>query len=153
MSDLTFQFFDSTPLIDGELELHCTDRRPADQSRNLVPVYLFDIRVAGTRVGSIQLRVGNTRELELYGGHFGYAVDPGHRGHAYAARACRLLLPLARRHGLTTLWITCNPDNIASRRTCERLGAELVEIISLPPDNDMHVRGDREKCRYRLCLL
>ena len=37
----------------------------------------------------------------------------------------RLLLPLARRHGLQTVWITCNPDNWASRRTCELAGAEL----------------------------
>jgi len=46
----------------------------------------------------------------------GYSVEPAHRGHHYAARAGRLLLLLARSHGMETLWITCNPDNWASRR-------------------------------------
>ena len=153
MVEQHFQCLDPGPLRDGELELHCIECRPADPSKGFVPVYLFELRVEGNRVGSIQLRVGSTRELEMYGGHFGYAVDPEHRGHGYAARACRLLLPLARRHRLSTLWITCDPENVASRRTCDRLGAQLVEIIPLPPTNDMYLRGEREKCRYRLDLL
>jgi tagatose 1,6-diphosphate aldolase len=63
-----------------------------------------------------------------------------------------LLLPLARRHGLKDLWITCNPDNLASRRTCELAGAEFVEIVDLPANSGMYRRGDRQKCRYRLDL-
>jgi len=43
-------------------------------------------------------------------GDDGYGVNPEHHGHHYAARACRLLLLLARRHGFQTLWITRNPD-------------------------------------------
>jgi hypothetical protein len=35
---------------------------------------------------------------------------------------------------------------------CEWLGAELIEIVRLPEDNDMYLLGDREKCRYRLKL-
>jgi predicted acetyltransferase len=79
-------------------------------------------------------------------------VYPFARGHHYAERACRLLLPLARRHGIQPLWITCNPDNFPSRRTCERLGAKLVEIVAVPPRDPLYLRGDHEKCRYRLDL-
>ena len=32
------------------------------------------------------------------------------------------------------------------------MGAELIEIVPLPEDNDQYVRGEREKCRYRLDL-
>jgi tagatose 1,6-diphosphate aldolase len=60
------------------------------------------------------------------------------------------LLPLIRRHGLTPLWITCNPDNFASRSTCERLGASLVEIVAVPQSEALHARGEHFKCRYRL---
>ena len=42
--------------------------------------------------------------------------------------------------------ITCNPDNLPSRRTLERLGGDLLEIVDLPPDNDMYQRGERQKC-------
>ena len=88
----------------------------------------------------------------MYGGHIGYGVLPRYRGHRYAARACKLLFPLARRHGLNPLWITCNPDNIASRRTCELAGGKLVEIVDLPEDIDMYQAGERQKCRYRFDL-
>ena len=63
-----------------------------------------------------------------------------------------MILPLARWHGFDTLWITCNPDNVASRRTCERLGAEFVGIVDVPPDNDVYEPGGERKCRYRLAL-
>jgi tagatose 1,6-diphosphate aldolase len=79
-------------------------------------------------------------------------VYPPARGRHYAERAARLLLPLARRHGMSELWITCNPDNAASRRTCERLGGELVEIVPIPPDHAFYSRGERAKCRYLIRL-
>jgi tagatose 1,6-diphosphate aldolase len=101
-------------------------------------------------VGSINLRIGNPERIVLYRGHIGYGVEPEHRGHRFAARSLRLLLPLAAAHGLNPLWITCNPDNIASRRSCELAGAELVEIIDIPPDDELQRRGIRQKCRYRL---
>jgi hypothetical protein len=47
-------------------------------------------------------------------------------------------------------WITCNLDNIASRKTCELAGARLVEIVDLSEDTDMYRKGERQKCRYRI---
>ena len=64
----------------------------------------------------------------------------------------RMLFPLAPMHGMRTLWITCNPDNWPSRRTCERLGGEMVEIVPLPPENPLYQRGEKSKCRYRIDL-
>jgi tagatose 1,6-diphosphate aldolase len=139
-------------LVDGELELHLVEHSPADPARNWVPAYRFEMRVAGQRVGTISLRVGDTAYIRRYAGHIGYGVDPEHRGHHYAARATRMLFPLARKHGMTTLWITCNPENVASRRTCERVGGELVDIVDLPVDSDMYREGERQKCRYRVRL-
>lgn len=100
--------------------------------------------------GAIGLRVGHMAELELYYGHIGYNVYPPARGRHYAERACRLLLPLAKAHGLNPVWITTNPDNYASRRTCERLGAELVEVVDIPPNHPLYLKGQRKKCRYRV---
>ena len=100
-------------------------------------------------VGGIGLRLGTDTEIERVIGHVGYHVYPFARGHHFAERACRLLLPLARWHGLMPLWITCNPENLASRRTCERLGAKLVDIVPVPPEHQLYDRGEREKCRYR----
>jgi predicted acetyltransferase len=149
-----FEFLDPGPLDDGDLELALVQRIPGDPARNYAPVYRFHMLLAGASVilGRIDLRVGDSEHLRYYAGQIGYGVEALHRGHHYAARSVRLLMPLARRHGMAELWITCNPDNFASRRTCELAGAELVEIVDLPPDTDMYHRGERQKCRYRLTL-
>jgi predicted acetyltransferase len=139
---------------DGELELELVERRHADPARGLVPAYIFAMRNRKTRavMGRIALRIGDNDYLRMYAGHIGYSVERDHRGSHLAERSCRLLLPLARLHGFTELWVTCNPENAASRRTLERLGAELIEIVDVPPGNDMYTRGERSKCRYRLTL-
>lgn len=108
--------------------------------------------MGGQRVGGINIRIGYTPDIVTYFGNIGYAVDEEHRGHHYAERACRLILPLVRAHGMDVVWIMCNPENIASRRTCERLGAELVEIVPIPTDNPLYEMGDREGCRYRVTV-
>jgi tagatose 1,6-diphosphate aldolase len=150
-----FRFLDPGTLVDGELTLELIRQKPADLSRGIVPSYDFAMRAASdpTKLaGLINFRAGSTYALEMFGGHFGYGVEPAFRGRHFAERACRLLLPFARRHQLTLLWITCNPDNVPSRRTCERLGCTLADIVPLPPDNDQYLAGERFKCRYVLPL-
>ena len=87
-----------------------------------------------------------------YAGQVGYVVEPAHRGHRYAERACRLIMPLAKRHGMDSLWITCQPDNMASRRTLERLGAECVGIFDVPPAYPLDAGAERRKMCFRLAL-
>ncbi|HNT77861.1 MAG TPA: GNAT family N-acetyltransferase [Anaerolineae bacterium] len=150
--DSMFQFHDPGKLIDDDLELILDEKVPGDPAIEYVPNYKFKMRQTGSEeeVGYIDLRIGNPHHLVMYGGHIGYRVHPKYQGNHYAARACRLLLPLAHSHGLKTVWITCNPDNYASRRTCELAGAHFVEIVDLPEDSDMYQEGERQKCRYRL---
>jgi len=149
-----FEFHDPGKLVDGDLELLLIDKYPGDPALRWAPAYRFKMTLVGRNdlVGRIDLRMGNTEHILMYAGHIGYGVEEAHRGHHYAARACRLLMPLARSHGMQELWITCNPDNIASRRTCELAGATFVEIVDLPRETDMYRHGERQKCRYRLDL-
>jgi predicted acetyltransferase len=149
-----FEFLDPGLLIDDDLELILAENIPANPIIDYVPAYRFKMRINHQEKdgGHIDLRVGNNFRLVMYCGHIAYAVEPENRGHHYAARASKLLLPLARKHGMQTLWITCNPDNFASRRTCELAGAVFVEIVDLPEDIDMYLEGERKKCRYRLDL-
>ncbi|NLU26767.1 MAG: hypothetical protein GXX00_06410 [Hungateiclostridium thermocellum] len=39
--------------------------------------------------------------------------------------------------------ITTSPDNIASRRTCEKLGAKLIRMARLPEWHDLYKDGHR----------
>lgn len=145
-----FKFNDYEKLVDGEIELVIREKRPAVAERGLVPSYEFDICLPENRVvGRISLRVGDTERLKMYSGHIGYGVEEKYRGSHYAAKACNLVKQVALDHNMKTLWITCNPDNYPSRRTCEIVGCEFVEIVDLPPDMDMYRVGERQKCRYR----
>lgn len=147
--------FNTYPLLtDGEIDLRVAYKMPGEPAEDRAPAYHFRIsqHSTGERIGTIDLRIGYTPFLVCYAGHIGYRIDPAHRGHRYAAKACRLVKPVAWDHGMDVLWITCNPDNWPSRRTCELLGCELVDIVDLPEDNDMYLRGERQKCRYRWVL-
>jgi tagatose 1,6-diphosphate aldolase len=104
----------------------------------------------GLGVGAIRFRDFSNEDTVLYAGNFGWDVDEFYRGYGFAERACRLLLPFVRSCGHEQIWITCDPENVASRRTCERLGARLVEIVDIPPMHEMYLDGERQKCRYLL---
>lgn len=147
-----FTFVNPSPLVDDDLELALVETQLGDSERDWLPSYCFEMRVGGCEAGRINIRIGNTPAVVGYCGHIGYAVDSQFRGNHYAERACRLILPIAKAHGMDTVWIMCNPNNAASRRTIERLGGELVEIVSVPEGCDLYNMGDRESCRYRLAL-
>ena len=110
-----FEFKDYEAVSDGEIEVVVRKKDPADRRRGYVPAYDFGILLPGKRdqIGSVSLRVGNTRHLIMYAGHIGYGIREEYRGNRYAAKACNLIKPVAFDHGLKTLWITCNPDNAA----------------------------------------
>jgi predicted acetyltransferase len=139
-------------LQDGELLLQFVSLGP--HPTNKVPTYYFLMIHAdsGDELGNINLRNGSNSHIELYAGHIGFGVLPAYRGHRYAARSVKLLMPLARQLELDPLWITCDPENIASRRSCELAGAKLVEIVDVPVTCIIHRSGHPRKCRYRLDL-
>ena len=149
-----FRFQDPGPLIDGDLELVLTDTRPGDPHRGNVPVYVFQMRKVGQkiRVGSLSLRIGDTEHIEMYAGHIGYSVEPVFRGNRYAARSCEMVFPLAAEHGVNPVWITCNPDNYPSRKTCEIVGGKLIDIVPIPRRNPLYAPDTTWKCRYRVDL-
>jgi tagatose 1,6-diphosphate aldolase len=145
-----FHFCEPGLLRDGDLRLLLVERRSAIPSKGYVPAYTFAMEVDGARVGTIELRAGTTENIVRYGGHVGYAVAPEHRGQRYAARSLVLLRSLAKRHDIDPVWVTCNPENTASRRTAELAGAIYVETVPLPETSDMYQAGERYKCRYAL---
>jgi predicted acetyltransferase len=140
------------PLVDHELTLKWMSF--SEHLGLKVPAHHFYMIRTDTRqiAGRINLRVTSNSALLFYAGHVGYGVDPDHRGRHFAVRSLRLLIPLARALALDPLWITCNPENIASRRSCELAGAQFVDIIAVPEDTDTYREGITHKCRYRLEL-
>jgi tagatose 1,6-diphosphate aldolase len=118
------------------------------------PAYRFDICDLDMNVvGVLDLRLGYSDYLVKFAGHLGYEIKPKYRGNSYSYYACKLLNTLLLKHQMDTIWITCNPENAASIRICEKLEAALVETIDIPVDTDMYDKGERQKLRYRLCLV
>ncbi len=146
-------FLDVSFLRSDELRLTLDHTAEADPVKGWVPAYHLNICLPdGTRIGRCDLRIGHNRSL-YFGGNIGYTIFPDWRGHHYAEKACRLLFALAKKHGLDYLIITCRPNNPASRRTCERLGGELLEIAELPADNNMRLEdGYTHVCVFRFEL-
>jgi len=144
--------FSSVRLQDGDLRLQFVECAPHPIHK--VPTYRFRMVHSQTNeeLGGINLRVGSTPHLQLYAGHIGYTVDPVHRGHRYAARSLRLLIPVARQLRFDSLWITCDPENTSSRRSAELAGGDFVEIVDVPKNCIIHQSGHKRKCRYRIDL-
>jgi tagatose 1,6-diphosphate aldolase len=119
-----------------------------------VPTYYFAILSTLTTdpIGSINFRNATSHHIDFYAGHVGYSVDANWRGRQYAARAVRVLLRFVRRLEFETLWITCDPDNVASRRTAELAGATFAGIVDVPAHCVISRVGHPRKCRYRIDL-
>ena len=149
-----FTFFDPGVLRDNELILRLKDALMDVSGVEPIPTYRFQMvnDVSAETMGGLNLRIGTDENLVRNRGHIGFTVDGAYRGHGYAGRGCLLVLQLARNHGLGSLWITCDPDNMPSRRTCERIGARLVEVVSVPEGTEAYAAGARRKCRYELVL-
>lgn len=122
---------------------------PGNRARGFVPSHHFRILTAdGTDIGHINFRVGDTEHVRVSAGHIGFEITEAFRGHGYALQACRALAPFARTVS-ETVTITCDPDNLASRRTIERLGAQFIDEVAVPIHDPHYQRGSCTKRRYQ----
>ena len=144
-------FLDTSFLVNDEIELRLQKTVDGSAEKGWLPAYHFAICDKHDReMGVCDLRIGHNMNT-YYGGNIGYRIYEEFRGRHYAGKACLLLFELAKKHNMDHLIITCNPDNYASKRTCEYVGGHLVEVVSLPKDNDMRIEdGETEKCIYKI---
>ncbi|QSX05687.1 GNAT family N-acetyltransferase [Sedimentibacter sp. zth1] len=146
-------FFDTTDLKNKEIYLSLYKTSDENIEKGYVPAYYFKIvrSVDDIEVGQCDLRIGHNNNTK-YGGNIGYEIHKFFRGNYYASKACKLLSLLAKKHKMNEVIITCSPDNIASQKTCEYCGAELVGIIDVPTWHDMYKNGQKKTCQYRVRL-
>ena len=138
----------TTDLRYCDISLEFLEIVPPDEIKGLVPFYKFRILdPSDTAVGHINFRVGDTEHITQVVGHLGYSILEPFRGHSYAYQAVRAIAPLVRTTYKNVI-ITCNPDNLASKRTIEKLGAVFINIIAVPDYDPLYASGSRFKLRY-----
>ena len=84
--------------------------------------------VDDTVVGRVSLRHELTPWLLEVGGHIGYAVRPSARRRGYATAALARVLPVAADLGIDPALVTCDEDNIGSRKAIEANGGVLEDV-------------------------
>ena len=78
-------------------------------------------------VGRISLRHGLTPSLLDWGGHIGYDVRRSRRREGHATRMLGAVLPEAAGRGIDPVLLTCDAENLASRRVIEANGGVLED--------------------------
>jgi predicted acetyltransferase len=90
-----------------------------------VPATFLVAEVAGEIVGRTSVRHELNDYLWREGGHIGYCVLPAHRGRGHAVEILRQSLVVARAAGVDRVLLTCDDDNVGSRRAIESCGGRL----------------------------
>jgi predicted acetyltransferase len=78
-------------------------------------------------LGRLAIRHRLTPSLLEFGGHIGYDVRPTARRRGHATAMLRAALPVAAALGIEAALVTCDADNIGSRKAIEANGGVLED--------------------------
>ena len=73
-------------------------------------------------IGRVAIRHRLTEPLRQFGGHIGYDVRSSRRRQGHATAMLRASLPFARALGIDRALVTCDHDNVGSRKVIEANG-------------------------------
>ncbi len=105
---------------------------------------LLCIRKADNKmVGCMQVHHVLNQQMKNFTGHVGYSVRPSERRKGYARQMLARAKDFLSSFGFTEIFVSCLPENEASRRTILANGGELQGRVYLKED-------DVELERYRL---
>jgi predicted acetyltransferase len=104
----------------ADLRAHALEETPRPQG--YVPSTTFWWIEGSQYLGRIAVRHRLTPWLLDQGGHIGYDVRPSARRRGHATAMLRAVLPYAASLGIEQALVTCDDDNVASRKVIEAAG-------------------------------
>ena len=96
-------------------------------------------------IGRLSLRYELNKRLLQMGGHIGYEIRPSRRRQGYGKLILKYGLDQAKAFGLEWVLLTCDEDNLGSRKIIESNGGTLENIIEVE-------RWSAKVCRYWIRL-
>ena len=102
---------------------------PATAPPGVLPYEDFWLMEQNTWIGLLTLRPQINEQFLHSGGHIGYVVRPSKRRGGYGTALLRLGLDKARERGLRAVLLTCDEDNIGSRKIIETNGGQLENAV------------------------
>jgi predicted acetyltransferase len=107
-------------------------RDSAERNRGSSELWCVD---NGEYVGEVTIRHASSEDwnTDLFG-NISYEVRPSARGRGYATEMLKLALERAKQEGLSRVVLTCQKDNIESRRVIEKNGGVLIEPSQIEDD-------------------
>lgn len=124
-----------------------TDRPDWSTSTNYY--YFLDGEIVARIVCRWQLEKG---DLATVGGHIGYVTRTDYRGQGIMTALLAFALEQYQKRGIKRVLITANKDNIASRKTIEKAGGILEDIIQVADDYPTKRMAGQAIARYWIDL-
>ena len=106
----------------------CAD--PATVAPGRVPDTILWLVEGDQYIGRVSIRHYLTDWLLHVGGHIGYEIRPSRRRQGYGTAILRLALPHARALGIRRALVTCDADNIGSKKIIEANGGRFENAVS-----------------------
>ena len=103
-----------------------------NQPQGYVPQTEFWLVDGGEYIGRVSVRARLNEHLLQIGGHIGYNIRPSERGKGYGNKLLELALQEAKKMGIERVRITCDVDNVASRKIIEKNGGIFQDKIPKP---------------------
>lgn len=131
-------------IVSNEIQLQLSYKRS-----NIHDLYFYIILTKENKgIGYISYRSKNNIDNYYYG-NIGYRIIEQYRGNNYAYKACELLKTVLQELEVKETIITVSPENIASRKTIEKLNTELIETVDVPNWHPLYINNEKIKMIYK----
>ena len=105
--------------------------------------YLLVIKETNTLIGMVSIRHNLNENLKKIGGHIGYSIHPKYRHKGYGTKQLSMALDICKKMGIEKVLITCDENNIGSRKVILNNGGKFF-------DSSQHVKDTIERYWVKL---
>lgn len=102
-----------------------------DMDAGVVPATTYLYMLDDDIVGCVNVRHCLNENLIHIGGHIGYSIAPKYRRQGYATQMLKETLQFCQQWEIWPVLVTCNKNNIASKKTIEKCGGIFEDEYSL----------------------